>query len=133
MNRALGCLLAVSALAACGGGGEGRTPDGAVQGLVTAARAGDRSAVMERLGPRTRARLAALHESTRTSGGRLGMKPEDFLSVGWAPPAWEAAGVRTLRGDADRAEVEVYSISGDRHSVEVVREGRDWKIELPGT
>jgi hypothetical protein len=129
MKRWLIALL----LAGCAGGGEGRTPEAAVQKVMTAARAGDRAGVMERLGPRTRARLAALYEGTRTSGGRVAGKPEDFLSVGWAPPAWEAAGARTLRQEGDRAEVEVYSISGDRHSVEVVREGQQWKIELPGS
>jgi hypothetical protein len=131
-TRKLRRFVLALALVACGSGNEGRTPEGAVQKMVSAARAGDRAGVFERLGPRTRARLAALYESTRTTGGRVAMKPEDFLSVGWAPPAWEASGVRVLRQEGDRAEVEVYSTSGDRHSVEVVREGQDWKIELPG-
>jgi hypothetical protein len=130
LTRALAVALL---LAGCGAAGEGRTPEGAVQNMVAAARSGDRSAVFEHLGPRTRARLAALHESTRTTGGRVASKPEDFLSVGWAPPPWEASGVRTLRQEGDRAEVEVYSNAGDRHSVEVVREGQEWKVELPGT
>jgi hypothetical protein len=60
------------------------------------------------------------------------MKPEDFLSVGWAPPAWEPAGTRLLRRDRDSAEVEVYSATGDRHALTLAREGREWKIELPG-
>jgi hypothetical protein len=32
----------------------------------------------------------------------------------------------------DRAEVEVFSAAGDRHSLTLVREGKEWKIELPG-
>jgi hypothetical protein len=116
----------------CRDGRQGRTPEGAVQLFLAAARAGDRAVVYQRLGPRTRARMAGLHELSRRTGGRLALKPEDFLSVGWAPPAWEPAGTRTLRSDATTAEVEVYSAAGDRHTVELVREGPEWKIELPG-
>jgi hypothetical protein len=103
-----------------------------VQLFVAAARTGDRAGVYQRLGPRTRARVAAHQDTTRRTGGRLAMKPEDFLSVGWAPPAWEPAGTRTLRRDDSTAQVEVYSAAGDRHAVDVVREGQEWKIELPG-
>jgi hypothetical protein len=128
-------LLATWLLAAapgCSGGREGRTPEGAVRLLIAAARAGDRAGVFQRLSPRTRARVQAMQESTRRTGGRLVMRPEDFLSVGWAPPAWEPAGMRTLRREGDSAEVEVYSSAGDRQTVPVVREGEEWKIELPG-
>jgi hypothetical protein len=125
-------LLVTLLLVACSGRGEGKSPQGAVQLLVDAARATDRAGVYQRLGPRTRARIEALAESTRRTGGRLAMKPEDFLSVGWAPPAWEMAGMRTLRKDDTSAEVEVYSSSGDRHTLQLVREGEQWKVELPG-
>jgi hypothetical protein len=120
------------ALTACSGRGEGKSPEGAVQLLINAARSGDRAGVFQRLGPRTRGRIEALQESTRRTGGRLVMKPEDFLSVGWATPAWESAGTRTLRRDDVSAEVEVYSATGDRHALSLVREGAEWKIELPG-
>jgi hypothetical protein len=53
--------------------------------------------------------------------------------VGWAPPAWEPAGIRTVQRDRERAEVEVYSAAGDRHTLSLVREGKEWKIELPGS
>ena len=58
--------------------------------------------------------------------------PEDFISVGWAPPAWEPAGTRTVRRDGSHAEVEVYSAAGDRDLLKLVRVGKEWKIELPG-
>jgi len=29
--------------------------------------------------------------------------------------------------------VEVYSAAGDRHSLTLIREGKEWKIELPGS
>jgi hypothetical protein len=125
-------LTALLALGACSGRGEGRSPEGAARLLISAARSGDRAGVFQRLGPSTRARIEALQESTRRTGGRLVMKPEDFLSVGWAPPAWESAGMRTLRRDDTTAEVEVYSASGDRHTLSLVREGDEWKVELPG-
>jgi hypothetical protein len=126
-------LLLLAALAwACSDRKQGRSPEEAVQLFVTAARAGDRAAVIQRLGPKTRTRLAALQESSRKTGGRLALKVEDFLSVGWAPPAWEPAGIRVLRRDDATAQVEVYSAAGDRHSVDVVREGPEWKVELPG-
>jgi hypothetical protein len=125
-------LAAALVLLACSGRGEGRSPEGAVRLLVSAARGGDRAAAFQRLGPRTRARIEALQDSTKHTGGRLLTRPEDFLSVGSAPPAWDIAGLRTLRRDDSSAEVEVYSATGDRHTVSLVREGPEWKVELPG-
>jgi len=122
-------LLALAA--GCVGGREARTPEGAARLLVSSARTGDRAGVYLRLGPRTRARIHALQGATRRTSGRLVTRPEDFLSVGWAPPAWEPAGTRTLRRQGDSAQVEVYSAAGDRHAVELVRENGEWKVELP--
>jgi hypothetical protein len=122
------CLL----LAGCSGGEGPENPEGAVRLFITAARTGDRGSVLQRLGPTTRARLEALQSDSRRLSGRLLMKTEDFLSVGWAPPAWEPSGTRLLRRDRESAEVEVYSSTGDRHTLLLAREGREWKIELPG-
>ena len=119
-------------LAACSSRVRADNPEGAVHLFITAARGGDRVSVYQRLGPETRARIEALLSSSRHQGGRLIARPEDFFSVGWAPPAWEPAGTRTVHRDRDRAEVEVYSAAGDRHSLTLVREGKEWKIELPG-
>jgi hypothetical protein len=129
--RTLAALALLGGLA-CSEGTQARNPEGAVKLFVAAARAGDRAVVYQRLGPRTRARVTALQETTRRTGGRLALKQEDFLSVGWAPPAWEPAGTRTLRRDDTTAQVEVYSAAGDRHTVDLVREGQEWKVELPG-
>jgi hypothetical protein len=125
-------LLSLSLVVACSGRGQARNPEGAVRLLIASAHAGDRAGAFRRLGPRTRARIEALHESTRRTGGRLVLKPEDFLSVGWARPDWEFTGLRTLRRDDTSAEVEVYSDNGDRHALQLVREGDEWKVELPG-
>ena len=130
MRTLAGALLLT--LAACTGRGEGKNPEGAVKLLIAAARSGDPTAVFQRLGPRTRARIEALQESTKHSGGRLLTRPEDFLSVGAALPNWQVAGIRTLRREDSSAEVEVYSNTGDRHTLALVREGSEWKVELPG-
>ena len=119
-------------LAACSSRVRADNPEGAVHLFIAAARGGDRASVYQRLGPETRARIETLLSSSRHQGGRLIARPEDFFSVGWAPPAWEPAGVRTVHRERDRAEVEVYSAAGDRHSLTLVREGKEWKIELPG-
>ena len=108
-------------------------PEGAVNLFIAAARGGDRVAVYRRLWPETRARIEALVASSRHPGGRLPARPEDFFSVGWAPPAWEPAGTRTVHRERDRAEVEVYSAAGDRHSLTLVGEGKEWQIARPGS
>ena len=108
-------------------------PEGAVHLFIAAARSGDRASVYQRLGPETRARIEAMLSSSRHQGGRLIARPEDFFSVGWAPPAWEPAGIRTVQREPERAEVEVFSAAGDRHALSLVREGKEWKIELPGS
>ncbi|HVR03190.1 MAG TPA: hypothetical protein VMT47_13725 [Polyangia bacterium] len=122
--------LAVHA-AGCSSRDDGSSPEAAVQSLIAAARAGDRLAVYQRFGPRTRARIDDLLSSARRTGATRILRPEDLVTVGWVPPAWEAAGTRLLRRDGDDAEVEVYSGGGDRQSVRVVREAKSWKVELP--
>jgi len=124
-------MVALLALG-CTGRERADHPEGAVQLFIAAARSGDRASVYQRLGPGTRARIEAMLSASRHQGGRFITRPEDFISVGWAPPAWEPAGTRTIRRDRERAEVEVYSAAGDRHCLSLVREGKEWKIELPG-
>ena len=124
--------IAFLLLGGCSGGDGPENPEGAVRLFIAAARTGDRGSVLQRLGPATRARMEALQNDSRRLSGRLMMKTEDFLSVGWAPPAWEPSGTRLLRRDRESAEVEVYSSTGDRHTLSLAREGREWKIELAG-
>jgi hypothetical protein len=119
-------------LVACSSRVRADNPEGAVHLFIAAARGGDRVSVYQLLGPETRARIESLLSSSRHQGGRLIARPEDFFSVGWAPPAWEPVGTRTVHREDNRAEVEVFSAAGDRHSLTLVREGKEWKIELPG-
>lgn len=125
-------FIAALMVAGCSSRDRADNPEGAVQLFIQAARSGDRAAVYQRLGPETRARIEALLTSSKHQGGRLIARPEDFFSVGWAPPAWEPAGTRTVGREGNRAEVEVFSAAGDRHVLTLVREGKEWKIELPG-
>ena len=51
------------------------------------------------------------------------LRPEDLVTVGWLPPAWEPAGMRLLRRDGAEAEVEVY-LRGRRPPGDPHRPGR---------
>jgi hypothetical protein len=129
--RAAAALWLPLLLFGCSSRDDGSSPEGAVRSLIAAARAGDRLAVYQRFGPRTRARVENLLSSARKTGATRILRPEDLVTVGWVPPAWEAAGTRLLHRHGDEAEVEVYSGAGDRQSVRVVRENKSWKVELP--
>ena len=115
----------------CGARDDGSSPEAAVRSLIATARAGDRGAVYDRLGPRTRAHIEALLVATHRTGSARMLAPSDLVAVGWLPPAWEPAGTRVLHRDGAEAEVEVYSATGDRQTVHTVREGKSWKVELP--
>jgi hypothetical protein len=129
---ALAGLVALAAgVAACDGRDDGSTPEAAVRSLIAAARSGDRAAVYGRFGPRTRARVEGLLNAARRTGGTRALKPEDLVTAGWLPPAWEPVGMRLVRKEGEEAEVEVYSTAGDRQSLVTVREGKTWKVELP--
>jgi len=128
---AIGLVLCLVLGTGCGRGKDGG-PQQVVERFVVAAQSGDRAAVHSMLGPRSRARLQELMVSAERVSGRLVLEPYGFLAVGRAPPAWEMAGVRQLERDDTRAVVEVFSASGERHSVELVLDDGSWKIELPG-
>jgi len=133
-RRALALALAVAlagVAGACSTRDEGSTPESAVQLLLASVRAGDRDGVFNRFGPRTRAHIEELLASAHKTGGTRMLRPQDLVTVGWVPPAWEASGLRTLRRSGDEAEVEVYSAAGDRQTVRLVKEGKTWKVELP--
>ena len=115
----------------CSGRAPGASPEVVVAQLIAAARSGDRAAVYERLGPRTRGHIEEILATARKSGGARLLRPEDLVTVGWVPPAWEAAGLRTLSRNGDEAEVDVASAAGDHQTVTTVREGKRWTVELP--
>lgn len=137
-RRGLG--LAATALAAValavgvagrGCGDEADSPAGAVRALAAAARAGDREAVLELLGPRTRAWLdQAAHRAGQLAGGNTRYTAIDL--VGAARGAGGAGRLRlTVRDEqADRAVVEVVDELGTRTALETVRVGGRWRVEL---
>lgn len=131
MKRAGAALLGCALLAAAVGCGGRDDPEAAVESLIAASRAGNRAAVYARFGPRTRARIDGLLSSAQRTGGTRTLRPEDLVTVGWLPPAWEPAGTRLLRRDGTEAEVEVFSAAGDRQAIRTVQEGKTWKVELP--
>jgi hypothetical protein len=128
---ALGWFLALTTPLGCSGGDVAGSPELAVRQLIASARAGDRAAVYQRLGPRTRGRIDEILASARKSGGARLLGPEDLVTVGWVPPAWEASSVHEQSRDGVEANVDVMSAAGDRQTVRVVKEGKQWKVELP--
>ena len=125
------CVLACVS-GACVGRGDS-DPEAVVEQFIAAANAGHGADVYALLGPESRKRLDELRQSAKRVSGRLALQPENFLSVGRAPSAWEPQGVRLLRKSETVATVQVYSAAGDRYAVHLVRQGRDWKVELPGS
>jgi hypothetical protein len=117
--------------AGCSNGDAGGSPEAAVTQLIASARAGDGVTVYRRLGPRTRSRIEGILAAARKSGGARLLRPEDLVTVGWVPPAWEASNVHEQSRTGDEADVEVASATGDRQIVRVVREGKRWMVELP--
>ena len=94
-------------------------------------RAGDREAVFNRFGPRTRAHIEELLASAHKTGGRACCARRIWSrSAGCRPPG-SRPGTAHADRDGDEAEVEVYSAAGDRQTVHLVREGKSWKVELP--
>ncbi len=125
-------LASVGLAAGCGARDDGSSPEAAVRSLIATARAGDRGAVYDRLGPRTRAHI----------DGAAGRRPTGPAARACcAPPTWSPSagcrrpGSRPARAcctaTARDADVEVYSATGDRQTVHTVREGKSWKVELP--
>jgi len=132
--RRLAALAAVClalASSGCSSSEPGGSPEAAVAQLISAARSGDRAAVYHRLGPRTRGHIDDILMAARKSGGARLLRPEDLVTVGWVPPAWDATSIHELHRQGDEAEVDVASAAGDHQAITVVREGKRWMVELP--
>lgn len=123
-------LLSAVELAACGDHAQGN-PEAVAEYFIAAANAGNSTQVYEMLGPSSRRRLDELRQSAKRVSGRLALQPQDFLFAGRAPAAWEPQGVRLLQRSDTDAVVQVFSAVGDRYSLNLVRQGQRWKIELP--
>lgn len=111
------------------------TPEGAVRAFVAAARAEDKAALWELLGPESRkAVTAAAAAATDRIGGAQRLAPLDVLDV--AAPARSYAPndivVRDSDGQKDgaTATVDVLGPEGRHDSVRVVKVGGHWRVEL---
>lgn len=128
---ALGAACLAATLVGCSSTEPGASPEAAVAQLISAARSGDRAAVYHHLGPRTRGHIEDILAAARKSGGARLLRPEDLVTVGWVPPAWDATSIHELHREGDEAEVDVASAAGDHQAISVVREGKRWMVELP--
>jgi hypothetical protein len=128
-------LIAAVALAlamagrGCRMGSDG--PDAAVQGMIQAARAGDRSAVFDRL---SRATQRALEERARAATDLVGSSVRytalELVSIGASDDEPAPRRVRVVSEKGDRAVVEVTSAAGTGR-IDVVREDGAWRVHLP--
>jgi len=131
-TSALFAVLLAVAIAGRGCSADDETPDGAVRAFVSAARAGDRGAVYELLGPRTRAHLdAQAQKATEHVGGSRRFAPTELMSVtsgGLDRPAPREFVVRER--DGDTAVVEIVAVDGARTPMTVVEIDGHWRVEL---
>lgn len=126
-------LAAVLAVAMAGRacGAEDDSPVGAVRAFVAAARTGDRDALYELLGPRTRAALdARAARAGQLVGGERRFSPREMIAVSAAadlPPPRDYELVEARDG---RAVVAIVDADGERHRVDLVEVDGRWRLEL---
>jgi hypothetical protein len=132
---AVATAVAVAALAwALGvrgcGDAEG-TPEGVVRAFVAAARAEDKAALWDLLGPESRKAVEAeAKAATDRIGGSQRLAPLDVLDVA-APARSYAPGDIVLRdSDGHSATVDVLGPEGRHDSVRAVKVGGRWRVEL---
>jgi len=129
---ALAAMALAAAMAGKGCRVEDSSPQGVARSFAAASRAGDRKAVYNMLGPKTRARLdEAAKRSTDLVGGSRRFKPLDLVGVS-KPGETPAPKEFVLKSkDGDQAVVEVVSADDARHLLTLVRVDGTWKIEVP--
>ncbi len=127
----LAVVLAVT-IAGRGCGADDETPVGAVRAFVSAARAGDRAAVYELLGPRTRAHLEAqTQKATEYVGGSRRFAPTELMSVTSGDLERPAPRDYLLRErDGETAVVEIVGADGTHTPTTVVEVDGHWRVEL---
>ena len=131
--QAIATVVAVGALAWAVGirgcGDADATPEGAVRAFVAAARAEDKAALWELLGPESRkAVTAAATAATEKIGGAERMAPLDLIDV---RARSEAPGEIVLRdSDGTSATVDILGPEGQHDSLRAVKVGGRWRVEL---
>ena len=126
--------LVVAALGYAGSGracSESRGPERAVAGFVQAVRQGDADAVLEHLGPATRAHLEnAARRATARAGSAARFDAADMLELAFPGEDDAAFDVATTSVHGESATVRL-TVDGVRETVSLVRHQESWKIELP--
>ena len=112
------------------GSGDG-SPEGAARAFITAARAADKKAVWELLGPQTRARLeSAARDATDRAGGVERYQPLDMLGLrpieGGFVPVHVTVSARSER----TAQVEIVAPDLRQDTLSMVKVGTRWRVEL---
>jgi hypothetical protein len=119
---------------------EDDSPEGAARAFVEAARAGDRQAVFELLGPVTRERVArASRRATELVGGSTRFEELDLVGLGkpseTAAPKKFAVRERVSAEDAGDGRgytlVEIVDANGGRAELHLVEISGNWRVELP--
>ncbi len=127
-------IAAVALAAAMAGRGcevDEDSPAGVVHAFVAAAEAEDADAVLELLGPATRAGLAeSARQATALAGSARRFDPADMLGIG-PRRSHSAHSVEVVEISADRAYVELVDGRGPPTRVSLVRANGHWRIELP--
>jgi len=137
-RSAVGALVTAAAAAALawavGGRGCGETdasPVGAARAFVAAARAEDKAALWELLGPESRKVVtAAAAAATDKVGGARRLGPLDVLDVGARAGTYAPTEIVLRDSDGTGATVDVLGPEGRRDSVHVVQVGGRWRVEL---
>jgi hypothetical protein len=107
------------------------TPAGAARAFVEAARAGDKHAAWDLLGPRTRARLTAAAEgATDRQGGPRRYRALDMLDVSANETHYAPSDIILRERAGERAVVDILGPSGKRDALTIVLVGGRWRVEL---
>ena len=128
VGAAVALALAVSGRGCAVGDG---TAVGAARAFVAAARAGDRRAAWELLGPRTRARVEAVAQAaTEKVGGTRRYGPLDVLDLSTPERTYEPTDVVIRTELGATAVVDVLGPAGRHDALNLVRQDGHWRVEL---
>ncbi len=127
-TTALAAVALAAAVAGRGCGPQDDTPDGAVRAFDAAARAGDKRAVYELLGPETQSTLA--ERADRASAlGEDRYAPEDMIGLGETTTA-PTPTLEVVREKDGSAVVAITGDGGQRSTLNLVKIKGHWRVEL---
>lgn len=131
---AVASAVAAMALAAAVAGRSCRVapagPEIVVRDVIAAAKAGDRDAVYDLLGPATRDHLASeAKHATDLVGGAVRYAAKDLISIGSSEGVPDPTDITVVEETGDRAVVELVSPAGRARLSLVQVDGR-WRVEL---